>query len=428
MIARVFLQANWGESKTLLRTFQPSSPLKDIPQHQMATLKSILSGKYPAKAHAKKVAAFIQKKHPKANGVIYLEGQKTRMIEDSDEPQPFRQRRHFYYLSGCALPDCYLTYDMVASKTTLFIPPINPDNVIWSGLPTSPEEALKLYDVDDVRYTTEVNAHLAGAPTATSSMVWAIQNHVSDQITFLGFDSKNFSTLKEAIDECRVVKDEYEIALIRKANEVSTIAHSAAMKTVKQAQNERELEAVFIERCIAHGCREQAYRSIVASGQNAATLHYQKNNEPLAQRWNLLLDAGGEYNCYAADITRTFPISGKFNGKSRHIYDLVLRMQSECTERLREGVVWDDIHSHAHQVAIDGLLRLGILSGGSREEIFRARTSVAFFPHGLGHYLGMDTHDTGGNPDHADLDQMFRYLRVRGALPAGSVVTVEPGV
>ena len=184
---------------------------------------------------------------------------------------------------------------------------------------------------------------------------------------------------------------------------------------------------MFLEKCIANGCREQAYHSIVASGTNAATLHYQKNSEDLAGRENLLLDAGGEYECYASDITRTFPIRGRFSEESRRIYDVVLKMQEVCTEMLKEGVLWDDVHATAHKIAIEGLLDIGILKG-DKDEIFKNRTSVAFFPHGLGHYLGMDTHDTGGNPDYGDKNSMFRYLRVRGRLPAGSIVTVEPGV
>ena len=102
-------------------------------------------------------------------------------------------------------------------------------------------------------------------------------------------------------------------------------------------------------------------------------------------------------------------------------------MQLDCIDALKEGVLWDDVHLLAHKIAIDGLLSLGLLKG-SAEEILKKRTSVAFFPHGLGHYLGMDTHDTGGNANYADTDSMFRYLRVRGNLPAGSVITVEPGV
>jgi Xaa-Pro dipeptidase len=272
-----------------------------------------------------------------------------------------------------------------------------------------------------------VNPYLASAEKTSQSKVYAINTQVSDHITFLNFGDTDFALLKEAIEICRVVKDDYEIALIRHANEVSTAAHVAVMKAAKSATNEREMEAIFLKSSIEQGCRNQAYHGIFASGTSAATLHYVKNDQPMAGKLNLLVDAAAESDCYAADITRTFPINGKFTTESRAIYETVLQMQTECINMLKAGVLWDDVHAHAHRVAIAGLLKVGILKGDA-EEIFKARTSVAFFPHGLGHYLGMDTHDTGGNPDYADKDPMFRYLRVRGTLPAGSVITVEPGI
>ena len=251
---------------------------------------------------------------------------------------------------------------------------------------------------------------------------------MSDEITFLNFDTKDVTSLKDAIDRCRVRKDDYEVALVRRANDISTAAHTVALRSVAGSTNEREIEASFIQTCIARGCREQAYRSIVASGEKAATLHYVKNDEPLDGRLNLLLDAGGEYRGYAADVSRTFPINGRFSQESRDVYDIVLRMQDQCIRMITGGVVWERVHEHAHRLAIDGLLSLGIFKAGPIEDIFRARTSVAFFPHGLGHYLGMDTHDPGGRPNYSDPDPMFKFLRVRGELPAGSIVTVEPGV
>lgn len=339
-----------------------------------------------------------------------------------------RQRRSFYYLTGCNLPDCLYTYDISTDKATLYIPPVDPESVIWSGLPLSPEEALQEYDVDDVRYTTDVNgslAHLASSPS--SKTVFAVPGQVSDDITFLKFDDKNLSILKEAVEHSRAIKSPYEIALIQKANAISSAGHKAVMQKAKHASNEGELHSVFLANCTDKNARNMAYDVIAASGRAAATLHYVRNDQPLAGKLNVLMDAGCELNCYASDITRTFPINGKFTPESRAIYDIVLRMQNESIAMLKEGVSWDDVHETAHRIAIDGLLELGILKG-DKEEIFKSRTSVAFFPHGLGHYLGMDTHDTGGNPNYADKDTMFRYLRKRGTLPAGAVITVEPGV
>lgn len=203
-------------------------------------------------------------------------------------------------MTGCALADSYATYDIDADKLTLFIPPIDPESVIWSGLPLSAKDALELFDVDEVRTTPEVNDSFSTA--RSKSTIYAIANQVSDQTTFLTFENTDFEILKEAIEECRVVKDDFEVALTIKANEISTVAHTAVLKAVKHAKNERELEALFLQKCIENGCREQAYHSIVASGTAAATLHYVKNYEPLEGKLNLLLDAGGEYNCYASDI------------------------------------------------------------------------------------------------------------------------------
>ncbi|KAI0411044.1 peptidase M24, structural domain-containing protein [Xylaria grammica] len=391
-------------------------------------VETVLKGKYPAKAHAKRVVEYIRSKVPDATGVLFLEGRSDHLLEDSDEPVPFRQRRAFMYLTGIDIADCAFIYDIETSKSTLFIPPVDPESVIWSGLPLSTEEALTRYDVDAVLPTTELNPILARLGGANAkSTVFAIAERVSDSVTFLEFGNKDFSILAEAIDECRVVKDDYEIALIKKANQISGAAHRAVLESVCKAQNEYELEGVFIGNCMRQGAKKQAYPSIVASGRSAATLHYVHNDKELLGKDLLLLDAGAEWRTYAADITRTFPISGRFTEKSRAIYEIVLQMQNDCIAMLKEGVWWDDVHVRAHEIAIDGLLSLGILKGG-RKEILEARTSTAFLPHGLGHYLGMDTHDTGGHPNYSDPDPLFKYLRVRRNLPAGSVITVEPGI
>ena len=142
----------------------------------------------------------------------------------------------------------------------------------------------------------------------------------------------------------------------------------------------------------------------------------------------MLVDAAAEFNCYAADVTRTYPLSASgFDSESESIYIVVQSMQTAALAMLHAGVSWEAVHLKAHEVCIEGLLALGILKG-KKEDILEARTSAAFFPHGLGHYLGMDTHDSGGNPNYEDKDAFFKYLRVREAVPEGAVVTVEPGV
>lgn len=309
----------------------------------MTRTDTTLKQKYPAKAHCQRVSKFlIDRGHPK-DAVIYLEAQRTHMVEDDDQAKHFRQRRYFFYLSGCKLPDAHLSYNIPQNILTLYIPPIDPDSVIWAGLPESKEEALAKYDVDEVKYTTEVNAALAAYGPSKSTAVYAIPEQVSEQITFLPFAATELSCLKEAIDECRVVKDTYEIALIRKANQISTLAHIEAQKAAKGATNEEQLYGAFVGTCISNGAHEQAYHSICASGTSCSTLHYIRNDRPLRDRLNILMDAGAEYDCYGADITRTFPLSGTFTKESQTIYDIVKEMQESCFAMMRAGVMWEDV-------------------------------------------------------------------------------------
>ncbi|KAL8999389.1 MAG: hypothetical protein Q9188_005893 [Gyalolechia gomerana] len=382
----------------------------------------ILKGKYPAKEHCAKVASYLKSKHDVSEtSVIYLEGQKTKLWEDNDEPQPFR---------GCALPDSHLTYEISTSTLTLFIPPLDPDSVIWSGLPLLPREALKRYDIDACLTTSDLPSHFASFTTQDPKPTLYLKTGttISEPPLDIASLPTDHKFLQPAIDKCRVTKDSYEIALLRHANTVSARAHTAVLRAIPKAKNEQDLEATFIASCISSGAKNQAYHGIFGSGENAATLHYQHNNQPLEARRNILVDAGAEWDCYCSDVTRTMPLNGKFDTESRQIHEIVEKMQDAAFALLKAGVKWEDLHIRAHEVAVEGLLALGILCNGTADELMKERLGVAFFPHGLGHYLGMDTHDTGGNPNYEDKDIIFRYLRIRGEIPEGGVVTVEPGV
>ncbi|TGJ69987.1 hypothetical protein EYR41_005985 [Orbilia oligospora] len=388
--------------------------------HPTSVSEYLSTHKYPAKAHARAVAKHLSL----TSGTIYLESQKSRLEEDKDQEAPFHQRRYFFYLSGCALPDCYLTYDVAKDFLTLYIPPINPEEVMWSGLPLDAEGAKNKFDIDSAKYSNELEADLKGE-------VLVIPGQVSESVTLLkneGVTVKLSKDLKEAINECRVYKDDYEVALIKHANEISGSAHVALMKAAKTCKFEHELEGIFLENCIRRGARRQAYDSIIASGTNAATLHYIHNNQAFSDRLNILIDGGCEYDLYASDITRVFPLNGKFTKESREIYSLVLKMQLDALAMIKPGVLWDTIHETVHKILIQGFLDLGIFQNGTVDEILENRTSCAFLPHGLGHHMGMDTHDTGGHPNYSDPDPMYKYLRVRIPLKERAVITVEPGV
>jgi Xaa-Pro dipeptidase len=309
---------------------------------------------------------------------------------------------------------------------------------MWAGMPLLPKEALERYEIDKVLTSDELKSgkSLVSMLSKQETVVLAIEDRADMAIfhseALAAFNpSINLLWARKAIEACRVVKDDYEIALIRHANIVSSYAHEQVLRSAPRATNERELNAVFVMHCHANGCREQAYGCICAAGSSASSLHYVHNDLPLEGKLNILLDAGCEYNCYCSDITRTFPITrdGKFTPESKDIYKLVLLMQSECMKMIRAGVLWEDVHMTAHRVAAAGLQRLGIFKSSlSVDEILASEITTRFFPHGLGHYLGMDTHDVGGNANYADTNPFFAYLRIRGKLPAGAVVTNEPGI
>lgn len=203
-------------------------------------------------------------------------------------------------------------------------------------------------------------------------------------------------SLQPAMNITRMVKDDHEISLIRKANDISSQAHREVLANILKFKNEAQVEGLFMNACISRQAKQQAYDPIAASGPNAGTLHYDANNEDFADRQLMCLDAGCEFDLYASDITRTFPLSASWPTKeAEDVYKLVQRMQEACIEELAPGVRYLDLHIKAHHVAIDGLLRLGILHNGTKEEIYKAGTSRAFFPHGLGHHIGLEVHDVG---------------------------------
>ncbi|KAI2612475.1 metallopeptidase family M24-domain-containing protein [Hypoxylon fragiforme] len=350
--------------------------------------------KFPAKLHARKVA----KELGTDTGLIFLPGQLESTWEDSDQGPPFRQRRYFYYLTGADFPGCSVTYDIAADKLTLWIPFTPPATVLWFGNTPSPENCLARSDVHDVKYVGELPGYLS-ARLATVKTLYALRP--SQLPKFDGFEQMkpslriDVASLQPAMDEARLIKSEYEIAMIRRANEISSAAHKKVASLMYGMKNECEVEAAFISACTAANAHAQAYPVIAGSGANASTLHYSANNENLAGRQLMVLDAGAEWSCYASEMTRTLPIGPRYklSSETKAIYELVHRMQNECIDRIKPGVVFRDLQLHATLIAVQGLLDLGILRGGTAEEIFKNGTGAAFFPHGLGHHVGLDVHD-----------------------------------
>lgn len=405
--------------------------------------------KYPAKLHARSVAKRLAVK----SGLVYIPGLPFLDYEDSDQPVAFRQRRYFYYLSGLNFPGCALTYDIGRDRLSAFIPPANyGSSVIFNGSNPTREEIKAKHDFDDVQRIANLAYCLASfIKQDPESKIFVLHEYDVKQSLLqrvaqsTGRDEKSkfdYTMLKPAMNAARVIKSPYELKMIRKASAITAQAHINVLRAIKTLENEAEIEAIFAATCISEQAKQQAYGIIAGAGSNASTLHYIANNEPLKGRQLVCLDAGCEWKCYASDVTRTFPISGKWTEEGKAIYDLVARMQEECIAMVKPGANFRDIHFHAHKVAVDGLMKLGLLHNGTFEELYAARASVAFFPHGLGHYLGLECHDVGdgGNLLLNQHKNSRKWANLKCGLVSGSnavaasilapnhVITVEPGI
>ncbi|KAF7728038.1 hypothetical protein EC973_006674 [Apophysomyces ossiformis] len=363
-----------------------------------------------------------------SEGLIYLNGQVMQERDNTDVELPFRQESNFFYVTGVSEPGFHVVIDITTKHIQLIAPPVNPDEVMWMGMPDSLEALASKYDVDEVIYLNDLNDVLSKA-----SVVYTLPIVNTDRLELsrvkLASEEENKS-LYTAFCEARTVKADWEIEIIRQANKISSDAHIKLMQTVHTGINESELHALFLYESARKGAFLQSYYPIVGVGKNAATLHYNKNNAPIDRPTDLLLvDAGAEYNCYASDITRTFPVNGKFSPEAAVIYSIVLDMQKACLAKCRAGVPYESIHQIAMETACDGLYKAGILIG-DKQEILDSDVVAGFFPHGVGHMLGLDVHDVGGYPEGVDrIDRPgYRYLRMRRTLAVGNVVTIEPGI
>ncbi|GKZ71090.1 hypothetical protein AnigIFM60653_003560 [Aspergillus niger] len=395
--------------------------------------------KYPggpgaAKQHARKVAM----KLGVSSGLIYLVGKPTINWGDSDQPQPFRQRRYFYYLSGADEPDCYLTYDINNDLLVLYVPDFDLHRAIWMGPTLTTDEAERRFDVDKVRYYASLQSDIQSWVEKYNDAAPVYILHSSQQPQFsvqqLHIDDQR---LLPAMDAARVVKDDYELRMIRHANKISGLAHRKVLEQIHKMSNEAQIEGLFLDTCVSHGAKNQAYEIIAGSGPNAATLHYVKNNEPLKGRQLVCLDAGAEWECYASDVTRTFPLAADWpSSHARDVYQIVEEMQEQCIKRIKPGVRFRDLQVLAHDIAIRGLQKLGVLKPGTVEEIRVSGASAIFFPHGLGHHVGLEVHDVSEKPitgmglpnRPCRPDFIPAMSQSVPLLEEGMVVTIEPGV
>ena len=381
--------------------------------------------KYPAKQHARNVASQLEAEH----GLIYLAGAKGENWPDSIVTKPFRQDRYFYYMTGCNEADCHVSYLIETDTLTLWLPPIDTSRrVLFNGRGLTVEEAMERYDIDEAKYTNPRGSSchpewVRIIRRAYPSMLdpYHVSNTAGKIVYFV-------SDLKGAVNACRIFKDDHEIGLIRKANKISAAAHTAVLEGIVGFSNEAEVAGIWMNSCISRKAKAQAYHPICGSGPNAAVLHYFKNDADFGDRQLMVLDAGAEWECYASDVTRSFPLNKKKPGEwpskeAKEIYDLVAEMQDKCIASLGPGQKYINAHWLAHRIAIEGLQKLGILQGDP-DEIFHAGTILAFFPHGLGHHMGLEVQDTSRKPLESNCDEDEIYSL--GAAYSQADTSIDP--
>ena len=229
--------------------------------------------------------------------------------------------------------------------------------------------------------------------------------------------SINIIDASSLIGNIRLIKDDHEINLIKKACDISAEAHIAAMKAVKDIDSEQHIESLYIHEFSKRGARYPAYNPIVAGGENACVLHYVENNQNLAKSDLLLVDAGCEYEMYAADITRTFPVSGKFSEEQLKVYEVVLDAMNAAIDCVKEGKSIMEPQEVSEKVITQGLVKIGLLEGDP-EELHKAGAYKDFYMHKIGHWLGLDVHDAG---DYMEGNDFMRFK-------PGMITTIEPGI
>jgi Xaa-Pro aminopeptidase len=371
---------------------------------------------------------FMRRMDQKSVAIIPSAREATR---SNDTQYRFRQDSDFYYLTGFEEPD---SIAVIApgreQKYTLFVRPRDPEEEIWVGRRAGVEGAKSEFGAHESFPIAEFGEKLQDILDGAEKLYYRLgvnndlDNSVIKKIAEMrALNRKPIHPPRTIIDpativhEMRVLKSSEEIELMQRAADIAAEAHVEAMKSVRPGMKEYEVEAQIEQIFRRLGAAGPSYTSIVGAGANATVLHYINNDGELRDGELLLVDAGAEYKGYASDITRTYPINGRFSKAQREIYDLVLETQMSCVEMVRPGVTHDEIKAHSVEMLTEGMVKLGLLQG-EPAELIKEEKYKQFYMHGLGHLLGIDVHDVG----------IYYYDKQSRALEPGVVMTVEPGI
>lgn len=354
-------------------------------------------------------------------------------VMHNDVEHPFRQDSNFYYLTGFNEPHAVavLAPHHEEHKFVLFVRPKDKEKEIWSGYRVGVEQAKERFGADEVYPIAELDEHLPQYLEKADRLYYHFGLDKSLNDTMLRHWQKLLGTYHKRgtgpvaiadshllMQNLRRVKTEHELELLRRAIAISAKAHNYARDIARPGRYEYEIQAEMEHIFRMEGALGPAYPSIVASGENSCILHYIDNTRQMQEGDLLLIDAGCAYDYYNADITRTFPVGGKFSAEQRILYELVLEAQLKAIAAVQPGAPFNEFHDAATKVITAGLVELGLLKG-EVDTLIEEKKHKAFFMHGTGHFLGLDVHDAGilRNPD-----KTWKPFEV------GNVVTVEPGI
>ena len=364
------------------------------------------------------------------NSAVVIAGASTQ-YRNADSSHAFRQDSNFWYLSG--FNEAESTLVLLINKendveSIVFVPEKNELKEIWDGYRAGPEGAIKDYGFDLAFNNTEINERLPDLLAGHNQVFYPVGKSKTLDADIISWiksakskdrhsSSIDIADASSKVGNQRLIKDDDEIEIMKKACQISAEAHVEAMKFVKPGITEQEMEAFYQYEFSKRGGRFSAYTPIVAGGENACVLHYVENSKPLQDGELLLVDAGCEFELYASDITRTYPINGKFTDPQLAIYEVVLEAQLRSIEAITTNNNVMDAQIISEKVITQGLIDLGILQG-SMDELHATGAFKNFYMHKIGHWLGIDVHDAG------DYMEDGHYMKFK----PGMVTTVEPGI
>ena len=371
---------------------------------------------------------FMRRMQPRSVAIIPAAREATR---SNDTNYRFRQDSDFFYLTGFEEPEAIAVIKPGEThEYALFVRPRDPEREIWDGRRAGVEGAMSDFGAQAALPIDEFDAKLPEILDDAEILYYrlGVNRELDDKIIseigrMRAVNRKPVHPPQTIIDpgtivhELRVIKSSEELEIMQTAADIAAEAHCEAMKAARPGMREYEVEALIEHIFRRHGAAAPAYTSIVGAGANATVLHYINNDGELRDGELLLVDAGAEYKGYASDITRTFPINGRYSKPQREIYDLVLKAQMSCVDMVRPGVTHEQLKQHSIEVLTEGMVELGLLQG-EPEQLIKDKKYEKFYMHGLGHMIGIDVHDVG----------RYYYGKESRALEPGVVMTVEPGI